>query len=936
MGRRRSVRIDTPLRRSSRLRNMNPVSEVSILHPQTDTEEMDKDTMEEQPDGDEQLSEEVATAEMSNIPSKSQPVSTEGSSARESGTMSPGYYTVVLNRLKLDDEDFGDVEKEEQEKIEDGEKDPRKAGRHATSRIPTFQSSSARKRPTGQVVEPVIQPPARMESSSLPVQSRAKGSGSGSSRVTGAGSRETALPLPLVRLTIGSNDALPHITSAPLESPVPSHKRSQSPSLTSLVAADSQQLDPLVISGRPSIRAETGQHIPYLLSGATREVTIQTEDVSKGPPPSKDRQAEPEGAEFVAEEEVGTDSSTPPLPEEQIKAGESGQKSEALEEEEEEEAEEENIQPLENGEETEESNEGSDSEPEIKEKEPSTSVNGAESKSIGENAGEEESVDPDIDFGLGEAGLAFKSEASGGTEGPKSTRQETDPGNRSRRRQVSKLEVREAEVLSYRPASRRVKKPQPSTKSCWQCCPLLFFLSIMLLLSGGGLHLWRYGTPASVSDVLVQLELGWLQGLWGAQEPCSSDCSFALVESLPEGLAFSDGSPVLPSISQAWAQLLNQAESAVSIAAFYFSLRASDQGLTDKSALQGEQVFDQLMKLQSRGVKLQIAVNGPQSIPLDTIKLNTTGAEIRTVNLQAVTGGIIHTKLWVVDNKHVYVGSANMDWRSLSQVKEVGVSVGNCSCLAQDMSRVFGVYWYMGSSEGKSLPSYWPARYSALSSSERPLNLNLNGVPARVYLSSAPPQLSGHGRTGDLSAILSVISDAQKFIFISVMDYLPFSEFTKPPRFWPAIDSALREAACARGVEVNLLVSCWLHSPGSMFIFLESLLALNQHPLNCKIQVKVFEVSSTAEQLKIPFARVNHAKYMVTDRVAYIGTSNWSENYFTQTAGVGLVVNQTAVEVGEGQKTVQSQLQGVFQRDWNSKYAQALSSEHVNRCGKHR
>lgn len=34
---------------------------------------------------------------------------------------------------------------------------------------------------------------------------------------------------------------------------------------------------------------------------------------------------------------------------------------------------------------------------------------------------------------------------------------------------------------------------------------------------------------------------------------------------------------------------------------------------------------------------------------------------------------------------------------------------------------------------------------------------------------------------------------------------------------------------------------------------------------------KVFTVASTAEQMRIPFARVNHAKYMVTDRVVYIG-----------------------------------------------------------------
>lgn len=49
-----------------------------------------------------------------------------------------------------------------------------------------------------------------------------------------------------------------------------------------------------------------------------------------------------------------------------------------------------------------------------------------------------------------------------------------------------------------------------------------------------------------------------------------------------------------------------------------------------------------------------------------------SGAEVREVDLKAVTGGIVHTKLWVVDQKHLYLGSANMDWRSLSQVKLSG------------------------------------------------------------------------------------------------------------------------------------------------------------------------------------------------------------------------------------------------------------------------
>ena len=50
-------------------------------------------------------------------------------------------------------------------------------------------------------------------------------------------------------------------------------------------------------------------------------------------------------------------------------------------------------------------------------------------------------------------------------------------------------------------------------------------------------------------------------------------------------------------------------------------------------------------------------------------------------------GGIMHMKLWVADGQHAYVGSANMDWLSLAQVKRwfvangcTGLGVGFCLC----------------------------------------------------------------------------------------------------------------------------------------------------------------------------------------------------------------------------------------------------------------
>uniref|UniRef100_A0A3Q4MXH2 Uncharacterized protein n=1 Tax=Neolamprologus brichardi TaxID=32507 RepID=A0A3Q4MXH2_NEOBR len=56
-------------------------------------------------------------------------------------------------------------------------------------------------------------------------------------------------------------------------------------------------------------------------------------------------------------------------------------------------------------------------------------------------------------------------------------------------------------------------------------------------------------------------------------------------------------------------------------------------------------------------------------------------------------------------------------------------------------------------------------------------------------------------------------------------------------------------------------------------------------------------------------------------------TSNWSGDYFVNTAGSALVVNQTASQSVES--TVQSQLKAVFERDWNSGYSTPLT-QHSN------
>ncbi|XP_061733593.1 5'-3' exonuclease PLD3 [Nerophis ophidion] len=408
-------------------------------------------------------------------------------------------------------------------------------------------------------------------------------------------------------------------------------------------------------------------------------------------------------------------------------------------------------------------------------------------------------------------------------------------------------------------------------------------------------------------------------------ESCLDPCKIFLVESIPQGMDF-NSSTTHGSIYQAWLDLMAQARSSVDIASFYWTLTNNDTRTEEPTADQGENVLKNLAKLTG-SVSVRIAVNAPTGgrLPDNLNVLNASGASIKTVNMKRLTTGVLHTKFWVVDKKHIYIGSANMDWRSLTQVKELGAVVYNCSCLANDLSKIFEAYWFLGDSQ--SIPSPWPSNYSTAYNKDTPLQLPLNNTPSSVYLSSSPPSLCAAGRTSDLESILSVMEDAESFIYISVMNYLPTMEFSHLPRYWDAIDTQLRRVVYEKHVRVRLLISCWAHTSPATFPFLKSLAAIYEPKSKLDIQARLFMVPATTKQKLIPYARVNHNKYMVTDKVAYIGTSNWSGDYFLNTAGSALVVNQTLS--ASGGPTIQSQLRHVFERDWSSAYSVPLT-QHTN------
>ncbi|KAI1723297.1 PLD-like domain-containing protein [Ditylenchus destructor] len=413
------------------------------------------------------------------------------------------------------------------------------------------------------------------------------------------------------------------------------------------------------------------------------------------------------------------------------------------------------------------------------------------------------------------------------------------------------------------------------------------------------------------------------------------ECHFDLIETIPTGMKFSNFPNANTSTFAAWKDLLKNAEKSVDIVAFYWTLRDETNYET---SWQGAEIFNDLVSAAERNVKLRIVQHSPDSkfSQKDSAYLSMQGlAEVRNLDFRRFGSGVLHTKMWIVDSKHVYIGSANMDWRSLTEVKELGVVLRNCPVIANDLHKIFSVYWQMSDRDGFP-PRNWPSDLQTNISNKRPLNIKCSmtdsdknkqhdiassdDIKGRMFISSSPPTLNPSGREDDINAIISVIQNASSFIRISVMEYLPATVFLRNKNYyWPVIDNAIR-AAAYRGINVELLISHWRYSKKDVISHLKSLLQFNDGlPRKGKrIQIKIHNVPSDEKQAAIDHARVNHAKYMVTDKAAYIGTNNWTADYFLFTGGVGMVIEAVDSPV------IIEKFNQVFVRDWESPYATPL------------
>ena len=147
-----------------------------------------------------------------------------------------------------------------------------------------------------------------------------------------------------------------------------------------------------------------------------------------------------------------------------------------------------------------------------------------------------------------------------------------------------------------------------------------------------------------------------------------------------------------------------------------------------------------------------------------------------------------------------------------------------------------------------------------------------------VILTASPPNRLPANIPHDLPLLLELIARAKNDL---TLQFLSYNNKARSGEYWYTLDDALIEAV-QRGVHVELMVSDW-STKGSKG---ESLEKMRQ----AGVTVHVISVPEHSSGF-IPFARTIHAKYIVSDKKScWLGTSNASKGYFTNSRNVGLML----------------------------------------------
>ena len=156
--------------------------------------------------------------------------------------------------------------------------------------------------------------------------------------------------------------------------------------------------------------------------------------------------------------------------------------------------------------------------------------------------------------------------------------------------------------------------------------------------------------------------------------------AFEVVSSVPQATAISRAGT--RDAAAVWLEMIQGARHSLAIAEFYLSGKKGE-------AL--DPVIAAVLAAGRRGVRVRVlceqAMAGTYPETLARFR-GRLGIAISLFDWRQLTGGVLHAKYFVVDDREAYIGSQNFDWRSLSHIQETGLRI-RAPHFARALLRVF-------------------------------------------------------------------------------------------------------------------------------------------------------------------------------------------------------------------------------------------------------
>jgi len=376
---------------------------------------------------------------------------------------------------------------------------------------------------------------------------------------------------------------------------------------------------------------------------------------------------------------------------------------------------------------------------------------------------------------------------------------------------------------------------------------------------------------------------------------------FTLVESTPVETILDQSK--LPRATDVWLDMINGSKESLDIEMFYI---ANEKG----EAL--EKVLKAIKDAASRGVIVRVIIDESfyNSSEKSADELNDIqNITIRKIPFKKIAGGVMHAKYFVADKKDLFLGSQNMDWRALKHIHEMGVRVKSDK-MAKMFLNIFEIDWQLCEDYSDANIKTLVKKYSTdIITSRKPLKIETKEYgEIKLYPAFGPAEVTPSWCNSEIKELVKIIKNSKERLCIQMFSYSTKGK-TKSEGF-DKIDNALRSAA-ARGVKIKIIFSNWAIKKGAT----ESIQDLSTVP---NIEIKFSNIPLCSEGF-IPYSRVEHCKYFIADSdISWVSTSNWERSYFYECRNATMIVKN---------KKVNSLLEEVFLRDWNSSLVEKVDIE---------